>query len=186
MISPRVCVCVMSVTALVSARKVCVCECVQTSVCTLSVCCQLSNWELLFQINNKRLFPKCSLSADTLLFLLNEAKPVAQRQRVNKRGNTKKDLSTHVSGTISRGVRSRERWEGRRERKSTTVNREGKRSHSRYFVISSQPDGYYGLERSSGCVPCGRCYGDPVQMATSLSPLCLQQQHCWDCDRRTA
>ncbi len=142
LISPCVCVYVMSVTALVSARKLCACECLQTTVCTLSVCCQLSDWELLFQIGNKRLSPKCSLSTDTLLFLLNEAKPVVQRQRVNKRGNTKKDLSTHVSGTISRGVRSRERREGCRERKSTTVSREGKRSHSRYFVISSHPGGY--------------------------------------------
>lgn len=174
-----VCVCAMSVTAWVSARKLCVCECVQASVCPLSVCCQLSDWKLLFQICNKRLFPKCSLSADTLLFLLNEAKPVAQRQSVNKRGNTKKDLSTHVSRTISRGVKKEwdpERlwWGGCKERKSATVSREGKRSHTRchYFF----PPGrllWFGeefwLRPVWSLLQC-----DPVQMASSPSPLCLQ------------
>ncbi len=173
------CVCVMSVTARVSARKLCVCECVQTAVCPLSVCCQLSDWKLLFQISNKRLFPKCSLSADTLLFLLNEAKPVVQRQSVNKRGDTKKGFINSCKQNYLKRceerVRSRERWEGgRTERKSATVSREGTRSHSRcrYFF----PPGrllWFGeefwLRPVWSLLQC-----DPVQMASLLSPLCLQ------------
>lgn len=84
LISPRVCVCAMSAAARVSARKLRISECVQAAVYPLSVCCQLSDWKLLFQMSNKRLSPKCSLCADTLCSLLNEAKPVAQRQSVNK------------------------------------------------------------------------------------------------------
>lgn len=54
----------------------------------LSVCCQLSNWKLLFQISNKRLFPKCSLCRYRVPF--EHSKVAAQRQSVIKWRNTKR------------------------------------------------------------------------------------------------
>lgn len=59
------------------------------AVYPLSVCCQLSEWKLPFQSSEKKApGPKRSPSEDTLRSphcLLNEAKPAAQRQSVNKR-----------------------------------------------------------------------------------------------------
>lgn len=149
----------------------------------------------LFQIKNKRLwFARCRYAA----FLLNEAKPVVQRQSVNKwegeagwGGAQKKDLSTHVSIVISRGVKKEGDPErrgvegGRTERKSATVSREGKRSHGRcpYFF----PPGrllWFGeefwLRLVWSLVQC-----DPVQMAW-FSFSSVSAAHCGDCDRRTA
>lgn len=118
-----------------------------------------------------QMFPLCRYTA----FLLNEAKPVVQRQSMDKRGSTKKDLSTHVSRTISRGVKKEwdpERGRGCMGRKTTTVRREGKCSHS-CCHYSSHPSGYYGLERSSGCVPCGRCYSVTQSRWPLLFPFCV-------------
>lgn len=169
----------MSVTAWVSARKLCVGECAQTAVCPLSVCCQLSDWKLALSNQQQKalsqMFALCRYTA----FLLNEAKPVVQRQSVNKRGDTKKDLSTHVSIASQEVWRKREiqrevGGSGCMERKSGTISREGKRSHTRrrYFFPLWR---LLWFEEEFWLLPVWsllQC--DPVQMASSLSPLCLQ------------
>lgn len=70
-----------------------------------------------FKAATKGSLPKCSLCADTLLFLLNEAKPVVSRQSMNKRGGTKKGFINSCKQNYLKRceerVRSAEMWGGR-------------------------------------------------------------------------
>lgn len=135
-----------------------------------------------FKSTTKGSFPNVpSLQIHTVL-LFNEAKLVLQRQSVDKRGNTKKALSAHVSKTISRGVKKE--WDSERGkggymgRRGTTVA--GKCSHSCFFFSFFFFFGFppkqllWSGEEFWPHPVWSLLQCDPVQMASSLSPLCLQ------------
>lgn len=102
LISP--CVCVSEWVA-IPARKLWACECGQATVYPLSVCCQLSDWKLLFQISKQKalsqMFALCRYTAFPLEWSIASS---AKTKRESMK-NTIKGLLTHVSRTTSRGVK---------------------------------------------------------------------------------
>lgn len=99
--TPCLCVHVMSVTARASARKLCVCECVQFIPYRYAANCQTGNCS--FNSATKGSFPNVR-SLQIRCFSSWMKHEVVQRQSVKKTGNTMKVLLTHVSRTTSRGV----------------------------------------------------------------------------------
>lgn len=121
-----------------------------------------------------QMFALCRYTA----FLLNEAKPVVQRQSVNKRLNTKKGFINSCKHSYLKRceerVRSGEKWGWRgcvgcTERKSASVSREGKRSHSRWRYFFPPGRLLWSGEEFWLRLVWSLIQWDPVQMASSLS-----------------
>lgn len=134
-----VCVCVMSVTARISAQNCTLLNEYRRLVVPISPCRQLSGWRLLFQISNKRLVPSLQIHYTPLL--LKEAKLVLQKQNADKRGNTKVGFINSCKQNYLKRCEIKIRRKGRKGRvrggrKSATVA--GKSSHSCFFRFPSK------------------------------------------------